>query len=254
KMNITGQAIANKLIDQIENYKSHADTSYKNFDITPVFYDSQLELVIPGSGISMKSLLHNLKIFLGRKQTRISGEVVLNKKLYLTIRVQGEPSKTFSGELDDLDNILSEAAKYILKYTQPYLLAYYLYYNYDKNSTDKEEALDMIRYSLTHLPKEDDPMAYTLDGYIKWEEGKFDESIRLYKKAIELDPKYVDAYNGLAYSLYDENRYNEAAEIYKKALSLNPSYTYTNHYIGLNLAAQNKNDSAEWFYKKVYSA
>lgn len=251
KMNITGQALANKLIDQIENIKSNADTSYKKFDVTPVYYDSQLEIVIPGSGISLKSLLNNIKIFLGRKQKRISGEVVLNKKLFLTIRVQGEPSKTFSGELDGLDSIMKEAAQYVLKYTQPYLLAYYLYYNYDEYSKNKEQALEMIKYSLSHLPKEDDPMAYTLDGYIKWEEKKFDESIKSYKKALELEPKYVDAYNGWAYSLYEEKKYDEAADIYKKALRLDQDYPYTYHYIGLNLYAQGKSDSAEEYYKKT---
>lgn len=248
KQNITGQAIVNKLIDQIEDIKSHADTSYKNFNVTPLFYDTQLEIVIPGSGISLKSLLLNVKNFLGRKQTRITGEVVLNKKLFLTIRVQGEPSKTFSGEIDDLDNILGEAAKYVLKFTQPYILAFYLYYNYGNN---KEEALEMIRYSLTHAPKDDDPMAYTLWGYITWEEGNFDESIKYYKKAIELDPKYIDAYNGWAYSLYDEGKYEEAEEIYKKAYKLDPKYAYTSHYWGMNMEAQGKIDSAVMMYEKA---
>lgn len=248
KQNITGQAIVNKLIDQIEDIKSHADTAYKNFNVTPLFYDTQLEIVIPGSGISLKSLLQNVKNFLGRKQTRITGEVVLNKKLYLTIRVQGEPSKTFSGELDDLDNILSDAAKYVLKFTQPYILAFYLYYNYGNN---KEEALEMIRYSLTHSPKDDDPMAYTLWGYITWEDGDFDESIKYYKKAIELDPKYIDAYNGWAYSLFDEGKYEEAEEIFKKAYKLDPNYAYTSHYWGMNMEAQGKIDSAVMMYEKA---
>ncbi|MCY7363398.1 MAG: hypothetical protein LH629_15225, partial [Ignavibacteria bacterium] len=93
KQNITGQALVNKLMDQIEIIKEKTDTSYKNLDFKPVFFDSQLEIVIPGSGISLKSLLLNFKNFLGKKQTRISGEVVLlNGKIFLTIRVMGEPS------------------------------------------------------------------------------------------------------------------------------------------------------------------
>jgi len=247
KNNLTGQAIANKLIDQIENIKANADTSFKKFDVTTVYYDTQLEMVIPGSGISLKSLMNNVKNFLGKNQTRISGEVLLNKKLFLTIRVKGEPSKTFSGELDDLDSLLADAAKYILKYTHPYLLAYYLYYNYSEN---KQEALEMIKYSLSHPPYDDDALAYTLDGYIKWEEKRFDESIELYKKAVALDPDYVDAYDGWAYSLYELKKYDEAAEIYRKALSLDQNNTYTNHYFGMNLEAQGKTDSAVMFYER----
>ena len=249
KMNITGQAVVNKLLDEIEDIKAHADTAYKQLDFKPVFYDTQLEIVIPGSGVSLKSLLQNVKSFLGKKQTHISGEIVLNKKLYLTIRVQGEPSKTFSGELEDLDNLLAQAAQYVLKYTQPYILAYYLYYNY--YGRDKNEALDMIQYTLTHDPKDDDAMAYTLNGYIKWDEGKFDESIKFYKKAIELNPKYVDAYDGWGYSLYDQKKYDEADAIYRKAVSIDPMKNYTYHYWGLNLEAQNKIDSSIEMYKKA---
>lgn len=248
RQNITGQAIVNKLIDQIEIIKENADTNYQGLDFKPILFDSQLEIVIPGSGISLKSLLQNVKNFLGRKQTRITGEVVLNnKQLHLTIRVFGEPSKTFSGELDDLDEILKNASRYVLKYTQPYVLAYDLYYNYQNH---KEEALEMIQYTLSHDPKDDDPMAYTLDGYIKWDEKNFDESIKLYKKAIELNPKYTDAYNGWGYSLYDEKKYNEASEIYKKALLIDPKNKYTFHYMGLNLEAQDKTDSAVEMYRK----
>ena len=252
RQNITGQAIVNKLIDHIEVIKENADTNYQGLDFKPILFDSQLEIVIPGSGISLKSLLQNVKNFLGRKQTRITGEVVLNnKKLDLTIRVFGEPSKTFSGELDDLDEILKNASRYVLKYTQPYVLAYDLYYNYQGH---KDEALEMIQYTLTHEPRDDDPMAYTLDGYIKWDEKNFDESIKLYKKAIEINPKYVDAYNGWGYSLYDEKKFDEAADIYRKSLTIDPKNKYTFHYMGLNLEAQGKTDSAVEMYKKTVQA
>ena len=249
RQNITGQAIVNKLIDQIEIIKENADTNYQGLDFKPILFDSQLEIVIPGSGISLKSLLQGVKNFLGKKQTRITGEIVMNnKKLVLTIRVFGEPSKSFSGELDDMDRILQDASRYILKYTQPYILAYDLYYNYRDN---KEEALEMIQYTLTHEPKDDDPMAYTLDGYIKWDEKDFEESIKLYKKAIELNPKYTDAYNGWGYSLYEQKKFNEASAIYRKALTIDPNNKYSFHYMGMNYEAQDKMDSADMMYKKT---
>ena len=45
----------------------------------------------------------------------------------------------------------------------------------------------MIQYALTHEPKDDDAMAYTLDGYIKYDEKKFDEAIEAFKKATPMD-------------------------------------------------------------------
>lgn len=249
KQNITGQAIVNKLLDQIEIINANADTAYKKLDVKPVLFDSQLEIVIPGSGISLKSLLQNVKNFLGKKQTRISGEVVLNNQiLYLTIRVFGEPSKTFSGSLNELDGILKEASQYILKYTQPYLLAYYLYYNYDVKN--KEAAMDMIKYTLTHEPRDDDAMAYNLDGFIKYEEGDFVEAAKLFKKALDIDPKNVDALNNFAYILYDNKNYDSAISLYNKSIDINPNYFYTYHYMGLALAGQKKFDKAFAMYDK----
>lgn len=239
KQNITGQAVVNKLLDQIEIIKSNADTSYKKLDVKPTSYDSQLEMVIPGSGISLKSLLQNLKTYLGKNQTRISGEIVLsNQKLNLTIRVLGKPSKTFSGNLEDLDKLLKDAAEYILKYTEPYLLAYYLYYNYDQNN--KEDVLDMIKFTLSHPPADDDAMAYTLDGYIKEDEENYEDAIKLYKKALEIDPKYVDAYNGWAYSLYEMNKLDSAISLYNISLGIDPAYSYTYYYLGLVFIKQDK--------------
>lgn len=249
RQNITGQAIVNKLLDQIEIINANADTAYKKLDVKPVLFDSQLEIVIPGSGISLKSLLQNVKNFLGKKQTRISGEVVLNnQKLYLTIRVFGEPSKTFSGSLNELDEILKEASQYILKFTQPYLLAYYLYYNYD--AKNKEAAMDMIKYTLSHEPRDDDAMAYNLDGFIKYEDGDLVEATKLFNKAIDIDPKNVDAINNLAYILYDNKNYDSAISLYKKSAEINPNYFYTYHYWGLALAAQKKFDEAFKMYDK----
>lgn len=249
KQNITGQALVNKLLDQIEVIKEKADTSYKNLDFKPVFFDSQLEIVIPGSGISLKSLLQNVKNFIGKKQTRISGEILLNSgKLFLTVRVLGEPSRTFSGDLSELDKLMEDAAHYILIYTNPYLLAYYLYYNYSNN---RNEALEMIHYTLSHEPRDDDAMAYTLDGCIKFDEKKYEESISLYKRAIEADPEYIDAYNGWAYSLYVMKKYREADSIYKVAININPQNPNSYYYRAILMESLGKNDTADENYKKA---
>ncbi|MEO8210329.1 MAG: tetratricopeptide repeat protein, partial [bacterium] len=235
KQNITGQAIVNKLVDQIELIKANADTAYKKLDVKPVIYDTQLEFVVPVTGISLKSLLQNLKIFLGKKQTRISGEVVMDgKQLNLTIRVYGEPSKTFTGELNELDDIMKDAAQYVLQYTQPYLLAYYLYYFYEKK--DKDAATDMIQYTLSHLPKDDDAMAYTLEGFIMYDEERYDEAVKRFKKAIELDPMTTDAYNSWAYILNEQKKSDSAIDLYKKSAEIDPNYFYTYHYWGIALA------------------
>jgi len=57
--------------------------------------------------------------------------------------------------------------------------------------------------------------------------SNYEESEKCYKKALEIDPKYVHAWNGLG-NLYQDhlNNYKESEKCYKKALDINPKYVY----------------------------
>ncbi|MBK8982452.1 MAG: tetratricopeptide repeat protein [Ignavibacteria bacterium] len=252
RQNITGQAIVSKLMDNIKDIESKADTAFPLLDYNPVMYDSQLEIVIPGSGISLKSLIQNVKNFLGKKQTRITGEVVLaDKKIYLTTRILGKPSRTFSGDLTDLDKILYDAARYVLIFTQPYMLAYYYYYSYGSDDMNTDLAMDMIDYSISNPPENDDVMAYTLYGYILSDQGKFDESITMYENALELDPRYTDALTGWAYSLFEMHKYDESEELYKKAIRIDPNDSYSYYYYALLKERMNSLSEADSLYQSA---
>jgi len=52
---------------------------------------------------------------------------------------------------------------------------------------------------------------------------KFNEAIDDYKKCIELDPKYVKAYDRLGYTYLQQNKINEAVEIFNKGLEIDPN-------------------------------
>ncbi len=45
-----------------------------------------------------------------------------------------------------------------------------------------------------------------------------------YEKALEIDPKYLNAWNGLGNALNDLNRYSEAKAAYEKALEIDPKF------------------------------
>ncbi len=49
-----------------------------------------------------------------------------------------------------------------------------------------------------------------------------DEAIAEYRKAIELDPKYVYAHNNLGMALRDKGRVDEAIAEWKKVIELDP--------------------------------
>ena len=58
----------------------------------------------------------------------------------------------------------------------------------------------------------------------------YDEAIVAYQKAIEIDPQYAKAYNGLGATYYYKKMYDEAIAAYQKAIEINPQYVvaYTN--------------------------
>ena len=53
-------------------------------------------------------------------------------------------------------------------------------------------------------------------------EGKYDEAIVYYDKALEIKPNDVDALNNKGLALYNLERYEEAITYYEKALEIDP--------------------------------
>ena len=52
--------------------------------------------------------------------------------------------------------------------------------------------------------------------------SEYDSAIRDYTKAIELDPKFVDAYNNRGLSYDNKKEYDSAIRDYTKAIELDP--------------------------------
>ncbi len=90
--------------------------------------------------------------------------------------------------------------------------------------------LSLSQYMLERTPGE--PQVINLLGYAFQTEGRLEESIKQYRKALEIAPDFVDARNNIAIVLKLQGRYAEAAVHYKVALQNEP----TNANIHYNLA------------------
>jgi adenylate cyclase len=68
--------------------------------------------------------------------------------------------------------------------------------------------------------------------------GRFDESIDLARKSIDLDPVRPSAYANLGYTYYYVQHFDEAAAAFRKAISLSPERPRAHFYLGRVLLAQ----------------
>ena len=235
----TGQAIANKFIDQINFIRNRASTTIQSFQFTAACMETQAEIHFPKGGEFLESILTNIKNYFGDDTTRIIGEVVLrNDRLHVTTRVSGKPAKTFSGQLDELDAVLRQSAEHIYQYTQPYILASYLY------DVDKIRSIEIIHHILRRPPPEDDAWAYNLWGLILFDQKDFAGAIAKYQKALSFSIKgvgaHVHAYNNWGLALKVQGEYAEAIARYRKAVDLDP--THVQAYNGWGRALEDQGD------------
>ena len=59
-------------------------------------------------------------------------------------------------------------------------------------------------------------------GSVLQEQGKLDEAIEAYKKAISLKPDFAEAFYNVGGALHVQGKFEEAIEAYKKAISIKP--------------------------------
>ena len=76
-------------------------------------------------------------------------------------------------------------------------------------------------------------------------ENKLDESIGLYRKALELDPRYQDALHGLGMALFNHGRLNEAEETARRLIEIDPDDVLAHTSLSMIYHAQGRIEDAE---------
>jgi len=94
------------------------------------------------------------------------------------------------------------------------------------NGNDYDKAIGLFTKAIesSELPRETLSKVY-FDRALAWgEKGDYGKTIADYTKAIEINPRYAEAYNnrGLAWGKKDD--YDKAIADYTKAIEINPKY------------------------------
>jgi len=74
---------------------------------------------------------------------------------------------------------------------------------------------------------------YNKRGLSYYNQEKYDQALRDYNKAIEINPRYTDAFNNRGIVYYQQEQYDQAISNYTKAIEINPKYAKAYHNRGL---------------------
>src|SRR3989449_1532175 len=98
----------------------------------------------------------------------------------------------------------------------------------------------------------DEAKKYYNQGLQQASQGKYEEGAESLRKAIEIRPKFPEAYHllGIVYA-NGQRRLSDAAEAFKKAIELNPSFAEAFYNLGLVYQVQGKPVEAEQELKKA---
>ncbi len=97
------------------------------------------------------------------------------------------------------------------------------------------------------------PQAYINRGIIFAAEKKYDEALRDYNKALEIEPKFSKAYNNRGGLMRTLKKYEEAISDFNKAIELQPDYTIAFNNRGLLMNITRRYDQAISDYSKAIS-
>ena len=113
---------------------------------------------------------------------------------------------------------------------------------------NNQAAVEFIRRAISVNPSPS--MHYNLGNALQ-AQGKLDEAVEHYRKALALKPDYAEAHTNLGNALQAQGHLAAAAESYRRALALKPDLAVTHYNLGNVLQAQGKLGEAVGSYRKA---
>jgi tetratricopeptide (TPR) repeat protein len=112
-----------------------------------------------------------------------------------------------------------------------------------------QDPVYFYKRTLKYNPKS--PRLYANLARLYWQEGRYEEAVRMCKKAIEIDPAHFVAYNNLGNAYLQLGEYEKAKSSFKKAASLKPEHPTPYGNLGWTYFLLDDHDKASKFYRKA---
>lgn len=243
----TGDVASSVIRDKIHDLYHQAQTAIPQREILQ--QSDLLDISVPGVGISIQALRSQFRSFLGlgTHQT-VSGELTLDSgALFVSLRLNGKA--VFAGQGANShaqrEDLLSDAAKAVVKATQPCVYAAFL------SENDKPAALTLTEAIVATSPEgsRDALQALNLRGTILDALGRTEEAIAAYRTVIARDPTYASPHNNLGNALSGLGQHAEAMAAYRAAIALDPKLAAPHYNLGVILAVLGQNEAAMAEYR-----
>lgn len=91
-----------------------------------------------------------------------------------------------------------------------------------------------------NVAKNPGPWPHNLLGCALEQTGRFDDAIREFQEALQIDPDYAEAHGNLGDTLLQTGKLDEAMAQWKRAVDLNPRYPQAHYNLGLGFAKQGR--------------
>ena len=103
----------------------------------------------------------------------------------------------------------------------------------------------IIGCATTEEIKGTNPVELLKQGVVFGKKGQYNRSIAYFNKAIELNPRYAEAYNNRGIAYKNKGQYDKAISDFNMAIEINPRYAKAYHNRGLTYAKnKGQNDKA----------
>lgn len=116
------------------------------------------------------------------------------------------------------------------------------------------ETKDGIKYDEKALNSPTDKLTAAENynnGYLAFQTGNYNKAIRYYRKAIQFDPKYTDAYDNCGLSYRRLNKLDSAAYFYKESIKINPKALIAHANLAIVYSEQGKLEEAIKEYEEI---
>ena len=161
---LTGDVVASRLRDRLSAMQA-ATESERPADSYEYNWGSHIKVQIPETGISFGELQDLLRDKLGH-MTHIGGEVLRTSDgISITARWGDALPQTFTGRLNDFDNLVQQSAEAVYRVSQPFRYAEYV-----EQQGHTEQAAQLFLDLVSHGPAEESGWALAHLGFFELNE------------------------------------------------------------------------------------